>query len=143
MRRAPKDPATAIHAGLWIDHRKAVIVTIQGTTETLQTVLSDVERHARSSGGSGGPVGHGTTGGSGEDTRERRFEGELDKYYEEVAGRVRDAESLWIFGPGEAKGELRKRLEHEGAGHRIAGVESADKMTDHQVAARVRELVTA
>jgi hypothetical protein len=44
-----------------------------------------------------------------------------------------------IIGPGEAKGELKTRLEHGGLGARIVGVETVDKMTDRQIAARVRE----
>jgi len=41
--------------------------------------------------------------------------------------------------PGEAKGELKRRIE-QGPGHgRVVGVETADKMTRHQIAARVRQ----
>ena len=53
--------------------------------------------------------------------------------------RLRDAEFILIFGPGEAKGELRKRLEKSKLGGRIAGVETVDKMTDRQIAAKIRQ----
>jgi hypothetical protein len=46
---------------------------------------------------------------------------------------------ILILGPGEAKTELEERLGHEGLGGRVVGIEAADKMTDRQVAARVRE----
>jgi hypothetical protein len=65
--------------------------------------------------------------------------GELNTYYDAVASAVRDAESLLIFGPGEAKGEFRKRLEKNNLGGHVAAVETADKMTDRQIAAKVRE----
>lgn len=52
---------------------------------------------------------------------------------------IRDAESILIFGPGEAKGELKKRLEKNDLGRYIVGIETMDKMTDHQIAAKVRE----
>ncbi len=52
---------------------------------------------------------------------------------------VHAADAIFILGPGEAKGELEKRLASKGMGARVVGVESADKMTDHQVAARVRQ----
>ena len=42
-------------------------------------------------------------------------------------------------GPGEAKGELEKRLEYEGLKAHVLAVEAADKMTDRQVSAKVRE----
>ena len=124
-------------AGLWIDHRKAVIVTISGESETTDVVESSVDKHVRYSGGSGGS--HGSRAGGGEAGRERHFESQLDKYYEDVIGRIRDAEAILIFGPGEAKGELKTHLERAGFGARIVGVETVDKMTDRQIAAKARE----
>jgi len=56
-----------------------------------------------------------------------------------VISYIRDAESILIFGPGEAKGELEKRLAAQGLGKRIVGIETTDKMTDGQIAAKVRE----
>jgi hypothetical protein len=57
-----------------------------------------------------------------------------------VANRcIRDAESILIFGHGEAKGELKKRLERNKLGGRIVGVETMDKMTNNQIAAKVRQ----
>ena len=44
-----------------------------------------------------------------------------------------------IFGPGEAKGGLKKRLESKVLSGRIVGVETVDKMTDRQIAAKVRQ----
>jgi hypothetical protein len=44
-----------------------------------------------------------------------------------------------IFGPGEAKGELKERLERHNLGGSIVGIETADKMTDRQIAAKVRQ----
>ena len=51
---------------------------------------------------------------------------------------LRDAESIFIFGPGEAKGELEKRLASKGLGGRVVGIETVDKMTERQIAAKVR-----
>ena len=42
-------------------------------------------------------------------------------------------------GPGEAKGELEKRLEHAGLKKPILTIQTVDKMTDRQIAAKVRE----
>jgi hypothetical protein len=52
---------------------------------------------------------------------------------------VHDAQSILIFGPGEAKGELKKRMESKGLKRHIVGVETVDEMTDPQIAAKVRE----
>lgn len=125
------------HAGLWIDHRKAVVVTISDRGETTRQVDSDVEGHVRYSGGSGTS---GSREGTGEDTRERHFEGQLARYFDEVVDCVRDAEGIVIFGPGEARSQLKTHLERAGLGARVVAVEAADKMTDRQIVARVRQL---
>ena len=44
-----------------------------------------------------------------------------------------------VVRPGEAKIELENCLKREDLGSRIVGVETADKMTDHQIAAKVRD----
>ena len=126
-------------AGLWIDHRKAVIVMVSVKGDTTKLIESNVDRHVRYSGGTQSNESHGTREGGAEDTRERHFEGQLTKYYDEVIACIRDAEAILIIGPGEAKGELKARLEHDGLGAHIVGVETVDKMTDRQIATKVRE----
>jgi len=42
--------------------------------------------------------------------RDRRFGEHLHQYYAEVVAAIHDANSILILGPGEAKGELEKRL---------------------------------
>ena len=113
---------------LWIDHRKVVIAAISDGAEELRHVVSGVEKHVRFSAGEGS-----------EDGRERRFEGHLNRYYDEVIAAIRDARFILILGPGEAKHEVEKRLRDQGLGERIVGVETVDKMTDHQVAAEARK----
>jgi hypothetical protein len=120
--------------GLWIDHRKAVIVTVTDSGEETQRITSHMEKHVRFSGGD-------SEDGSGEDVRDRQFGNHLNTYYEKVMAYLRQAETIQIFGPGEAKGELKARLEHEGLHGRILEISSMDKMTDRQIAAKVREHV--
>src|SRR4029079_7793681 len=74
-----------------------------------------------------------------DDSRQRAFTGHLNIYYDAVIACVREAESILIFGPGEAKGELKARLEKNKLGERIAAVKTTDKMTDRQISAKVRE----
>ena len=70
-----------------------------------------------------------------------RYRGGSDpsRQFPEVVESLRDAEAILIFGPGEAHGELKKRLEHARLGDRVVGIETADKMTDNQITAKVRE----
>ena len=118
--------------GLWIDHRQAVIVVVTDAGEETKHIISNMEKHVRFASGS-------SEDGSQEDVRDRQFENHLNSYYDEVVAAIRDADAIQIFGPGEAKGELEKRLDHEGLKGRIVAVETVDKMTDRQIAAKVRE----
>jgi hypothetical protein len=77
--------------------------------------------------------------GSAEDARDRQFADQLSKYYDDVVACIRDAESIQIFGPGEAKDELQKRLESKELGGRIVSVETVGKMADRHLAAKVRQ----
>ena len=117
-------------AGLWIDHRKAVIVLITDEGEEVKKIASGMEKHVRFAG---------REGGAGEDVADRQFGNHLNSYYDQVIAVVRDADSIQIFGPGEAKGELEKRIEQEGLKANILAVETVDKMTDRQIMAKVRE----
>jgi molybdopterin converting factor small subunit len=118
--------------GLWIDHRKAVIVTVGDDGEQVTTITSHLEKHTRFSGG-------GDEHGSSEDIGDRQFGNHLNDYYDKVIAAIRDGDSIQIFGPGEAKGELEKRLESEGLKENVLAIEAADKMTDRQIAAKVRQ----
>lgn len=120
-------------AGLWIDHREATIVLLTDGEEEIKKIKSDMEKHVRFT------VGTGAEDGSTEDVRDRQFGNRLNAFYDEVIVFLRDADAIQIFGPGEAKGELGKRLEHAGIKENIITIETADKLTDNQVAAKVHK----
>ncbi len=125
--------------GLWIDHREAIIVILMGDREETKYIKSSSRKHIRYSGSSHSKTPEGLKEVTSEDQRDRKFGNQLNKYYDEVIAVIRDAESIQIFGPGEAKGELEKRLEHEEIKGKILAVETVDKMTGPQIAAKVRE----
>jgi len=126
--------------GLWIDHRKAIVVTIKNDKEFMRVIESNVEPRVRLAGGSRTATPYGPQEVASESKRDERYRHHLDAYYHEVIQVIRDADSILIFGPGEAKGELKKAIEESRElGRRIVGVESADKMTQRQIAARVRD----
>ena len=120
-----------IDAGLWIDHRDAVIIILDEKGEQIKRIKSNMEKHIRFSGGA--------QEDSEEDIRDRRFTNHLNKYYDEVIDSIRDANSVLVFGPGEAKVELKKRLENEKIKNLIVDIQTVDKMTEHQIAAKVRQ----
>lgn len=119
------------NVGVWIDHRKAVIVSLSSKEEEIREITSHMEKHVRYSGGA--------QEASAEDQRDNKFTGHLNKYYDMVLSSIRDADSILIIGPGEAKVELKTRLESEALASRIVGIETVDKMTDNQIVAKVRQ----
>lgn len=125
-------------AGIWIDHRNAVIVTLSAESEHTTRIASNVEKHPERGGDSPLKGSYEARQVPADDSRQRALTGELNIYYDAVIAAIRDYDSLLIFGPGEAKVELHKRLLKMKLGGRVAAVQTEDKMTDRQVIAKVR-----
>jgi hypothetical protein len=124
--------------GLWIDHRKAVIVGVTEKGEELGLVISKTEKHPGRVDGKQSTAHFEPHLVPADDSRQRKFTGHLNAYYDAVIAAIREAQSILIFGPGEAKGELQRRIEKSGIRGRVVAVETVDRMTDRQIAARVR-----
>jgi hypothetical protein len=117
--------------GIWIDHKKAVVVSALASGITAKTLESEVGPHSPLF----RPAG-----------RRRREEirgpprQHLDRYYDEVITQLGQTEALLIFGPGEAKLQLQERLSRSKAlSDRIVEIETTDKLTDPQIIAKVKE----
>jgi hypothetical protein len=126
------------YVGLWIDHRKARVVAVTDRGEEVGLIISKVERQLRRSGDSPLKGPYDPRQRASEDSRQRAFRGHLNMYYDAVIASLRDADAIWIFGPGVAKEELQTRLKAQRLAKRIVGLETVDKMTDRQIAAKVR-----
>jgi stalled ribosome rescue protein Dom34 len=130
-------------AGVWIDHRRAVLVTLDGDHEELVVIASGVEPRVRFHAHVRSDRSRSPRSGSAEDTRERRHRGELTKYYDTVARALGDAGRLYVFGPGEAKREFATRLAHLGHAGRIVAVETTGLLREASIQARVRVFFAA
>jgi len=127
-----------VNAGVWIDHRRAVVAVVTPTTVHTVVITSKVEKHPERAGDSPLKGRYEARQVPADDRRQRALTGALNVYYDAVVAALGGAELPIIFGPGEAKIELRKRLAKKGFRSGIATVETADKLTDRQIAARVR-----
>jgi hypothetical protein len=125
-------------AGLWIDHREAVIVTLSDKGEETRRVKSNVQKQLRRSERSPSKAPFEAQMVPADDSREREYSGHLANYYDEVISCLRPAKAILLFGPGEAKGELRKRIERNKLDVRITRCETSDKMTERQISQKVR-----
>ena len=136
------------YMGIWVDHKKAVIVTkkqpersYEEDVELVVTqISSDVERKVRLASGS---RTRNTPWGPQEvavDSKiETRQKQQLKKFYHRIIEVITDADKILIMGPGEAKLELKKEIEKSKALiPKIVGVQTSDKMTNNQIAAKVK-----
>ena len=126
------------NVGIWIDHTKAVIVFVSADRVTAKTVESNVGPHARYSGRAPYPTPGGPKAGRGEKKYEARYGQHLDRYYDEVISQLGQPEALLIFGPGEAKLQLKERLSRSKEQPSVE-IETTDELTEPQIVAKVKE----
>jgi hypothetical protein len=126
-------------ASVWIDHKQAVIVFVTKQGEEVEKIISNVEKHVRSLGGSRSSTPYTHQDVAAGNRLERKRMGHLHTYYNDVLACLRDAEAILILGPGKAKTEFQKHVESSRLWDRIVAVEPAEKMTQAQLVARTRE----
>lgn len=123
----------SVKTGVWIDHKQAILVMVTDSGKETKKISSGIEKPDRTK------SSHTYTPNDyvPEDRLERKFESQLKEFYDEVIASIQGSEALLIIGPGEAKGEFHKRLKSKKLRGLIVELETADKMTDRQLAAKV------
>jgi hypothetical protein len=139
----PERQYMTINAGVWIDHRKAVILLINEQGEDLRQITSDDNNTALSASGVQVKNSYSRKDSEAGGKLQPTVESQLDKYYDQVIASLKNADSIWILGPGKAKRELKKRIQGQKLKGHIARVETVDEMTDHEIAEHVRQLLCA
>ena len=125
------------NVGLWIDHKQAYIIWCEN--DKIDVILSNIEPPAHFSGGTqlGGKLNQ---KGDLELRNNDRYKLQLARYYQQVIDKLRDVDSIFIMGPGEAKIEFQKAIKrHKSMQNRLLKSEPADKMTMNQMIAHVRK----
>ncbi len=126
----------ATKAGVWIDHKQAIVILVTDAGQEIKKFNSGIDRP----GGTLRSKNRYTPNDFvAEDRRERKLADDRKKVYEEVLACVRGADSLFILGPGEAKGELSKHILAKKRRGLTVDLETTDRMTDRQLAAKVSE----
>ena len=139
-----------VYMGIWVDHKKAFLVRVNkealdprlrcdSIDVDFEEIKSNVEKHVRLSGGSRTRnVPYGPQEIADDKKLDKRRSQQLRSFYNDIVDRLRDAGKIFIFGPGEAKLELRKEIERNNElASKIKGVETTDKMTPNQIKAKV------
>ena len=126
-------------AGVWIDHRKAVLVRMTDHGDEIREISSKVDKAYQPPTGPASKQPGRPSGFVAENVEEHKLMSQLNVFYDEVLTNLQGAESLLILGPGEAKGEFHKRLKSKKFSCSTVEVETADQLTDPQIAAHVRQ----
>jgi hypothetical protein len=130
--------------GIWIDHKEAVLVSVEKIQAKIERIESNAESHFRASGGwkaSGTNVAQSVSKEQKADARRMQ---QYRNFYKEVIEKAGKDSNIYIFGPGEAKLELKKEIEKiKGQQARIAAVEASDRLTENQIVAKVKSFFTA
>jgi stalled ribosome rescue protein Dom34 len=132
----------AIKAGVWIDHKQAVVVLMTDAGHEIKKFKSGIDQPVRPGASSRSKHKYTPNDFIAEDRRERKLVGLRKEVYDEVLACIRGADSLLILGPGEAKGEFSKYIKAKKVRGVVVELETTDKMTDRQLAAKVNEHFT-
>lgn len=97
-------------AGLWIDHSKAFIVMLSDRGEETLQILPGLDRQP----------------------------GRMEIFYRHAMESVKNSESIFIMGPGAAKGEFKDFIDSHDRRGRVEISETEAGMTNIQIVAKVR-----
>ena len=129
---------TKRNAGVWIDHPKALMVLMTPAGEPTSLTVSKVEKHPQRSGDSPLKGRYAADQVPADDSRQKaahRGTQRLLRRSDRGSSECRFVHHFWT-GRGQGRAEeaaLKRKLRG-----RVAAVETADKMTDRQIAAKVR-----
>ncbi len=126
------------NVGVWLDKEKAYVISVNGGNHRIEKVESNVETRVRYEGESKSFSGRGGALFNPSKKRTKRIKHQLSQYLTDVLHRLSDADNVFIFGPAETKNELKKALIKRKDKPAIC-LESADKMTQNQMVARVKD----
>ncbi|HBC86461.1 MAG TPA: hypothetical protein DCZ94_05860 [Lentisphaeria bacterium] len=123
----------AQQVGIWLDRSNAIVVSIVNGVAKTDTIDSDIAetRHPLSS-----TKGHCTIIPESH-IRHRRDEF-VKRFYRRIIQSIRNAETIFIFGPGAAKKELISEIGRiKGLRSRVIDMETTDKMAPRQAELKV------
>ena len=125
-------------AGVWIDHRQAILMFVSEQKTEIIRISSHTEKQLRRAGTSPVDERFESQAKPADDSRERKYTGQLSRYYDEVTACLDGTQSVLIFGPGEAKGELKKHVSASHTPDHTVALMAAERMTKNQMISVVR-----
>jgi len=130
--------------GIWIDQSRASLISVSENGTTLRTIQSPIESRERIPGEG---KDYGRFGNQYLDHQKKKINKKTlqkNEFLKDVLHEIQEAGELVVFGPAEMKIELRKAIEKDrNLAPKLKAVENADKMTDNQMKAWVKDYFKA
>lgn len=116
------------NTGIWMDHSIAYIIEVKENAIVSNTIES--ESH----------IGKKQNYGKDESLKHNKEQNHLSDYFSKLGNHIKNYENVLLFGPTNAKNELYNLLKEDQQFDKIKfKVESADKLTENQMLAFVKE----
>jgi len=126
---------------VWLDHRRAFVVTACDREITTHTVEFEETPMSRPGGGVRTSARGGQHGVDPDQRRDAHHALHLGRYYDRIIELLDRADRIHILGPGQAKLELKQRiLAHKPLASVPLTLEAVDRRTDAQIVAHVRHI---
>jgi hypothetical protein len=128
------------HIGIWLDTDKAVLVSLTDGQESIKRIESEVEHRLRFPGEGKNYSRWGAQLINPSKRITNRKKHQLHHYFNEIISNLNDVNSVYLFGPSNTKKLLEKEIrKHHPIDKLPLDVESASKMTENQLIAKVKE----
>ena len=126
--------------GVWLDSKKAVLISLINDRKQVVTIESDIESRERYSGESKRFGRFGQQYLNPEKHRKNKLREQLKVYTRRLQQALKPYDQIVLFGPSEMKNKLYREMQKNASdAERITGVESADHMSENQLVAWVRD----
>lgn len=130
--------------GIWVDSKKAVIVTLQNGGEKTDIIESNLENriyHEKEG-------DKGTFNGVHHSNNEKKFEErrkhQMNDFLKQITTHISNADEIYIFGPAETKIKLKTEIENDNnLIEKLTKVEASEQITTNQIIAKTKKYFSA
>ena len=125
--------------GIWLDKRKAIIVTLENGQEHLKKINSEVDE-GNTRGGARSSTPYGPQDVVREKALLEKRKQQMKKYFSSLIKQLKNVEQLLILGPADTKTALLKEIQsHQEFETVKIHMKNADSMTLPQIKSHVRD----
>lgn len=127
--------------GVWLDHHKANFISFEPLNEHVQTIYSNLDpNQIRVDGEGADGTRWAWAASNNEYHKNHKAMQELDKYYDTLSKLLEEYDEVLLFGPTDAKKELKNKLaSNKHFKNKAIHVESSDHLSENQMLAYVRD----